>query len=132
MPQGLLVLRRYYARLVSVLSQCLNELLLHLVSEEVITIEDKNTIKKFGDTPYDRAEYLLDNHINRPLAVGSAENLAKLLKVMQMIPSCSAIANELLKALICDTNPDVATGLRRDSEVSDEAMKKDQLGMINA
>ena len=132
MPQGLLVLRKYYARLVSVLAQCLNELLLHLVSEEVITIEDKNTIKKFGDTPYDRAEYLLDNHINRPLTVGSVENLAKLLKVMQMIPSCGVFVTELLKALKCDTHPDVATGLRRDAEVSDEAMKKDRLGMINA
>ena len=132
LPQGKLVLRKYYAKLVSVLAQCLNELLLHLVSEEVITIEDKNTIKRFGDTPYDRAEYLLDNHINGPLTVGISENLAKLLKVMQMIPSCSVIATELLKALKCDTPPDVATGLQRDAKMSDESMKKDQLGMINA
>ena len=132
MPQGKLVLRKYYAKLVGVLAQCLNELLLQLVSEEVITIEDKNTIKQFGDTPCDRAEYLLDNHINRPLAVGISENLAKLLKVMQMIPSCSVIVTELLKALKCDTPLGVATGLQRDAKVSDEAMKKDQLGMISA
>ena len=28
--------------------------------------------------------------------------------------------------------PGVATGLQRDAKVSDEAMKKNQLGMINA
>ena len=105
--QGSSVLRKYYARLVSVLSQCLNELLPHLVSEEVITIENKNVIKKFGDTPSDRAKYLLDNYINRPLAVGNADNLVNLLKVMQMIPVCSSIATELSKVLKCD-KPSVA------------------------
>ena len=133
--QETLVLRKYYAKLVSVLAQCLNELLLHLVSEEVITIEDKNTIKKYSDTPYDRAEYLLDNHINKPLAVGIADNLLKLLKVMQMIPSCCSIAIELSKALRCDTAPDVVTTLQCnrgcDAEVSNET-KKNESGMDNA
>ena len=127
--KGSLVLRKYYAKLVSMLAQCLNELLLHLVSEEVITIEDKNTIKKFGDTPYDKTEYLLDNHINRPLAVGISDNLVKLLKVMQMIPGCISLATELSKALKCEATVPVST-LRCDAKASDETVKDDQSGMV--
>ena len=135
-PQGSLVLRKYYAKLVSVLAQCLNELLVQLVSEEVITIEDKNTIKKFGDSSVDKAEYLIDNHINRPLAVGIVDNLAKLLQVMQKIPSCNSLATELLQALKCDTPPGVAnphpsSTLLRDVKASDE-VTSDKSGMFNA
>ena len=97
------VLRRYYVELISTLAQYLNELLLHLVPEGVITIDVKNTIKQFGSTPNDRAEYLLDNHIDRPLAVGNVTNFVKLLKVMEKITGCDSLAVEVRKALKCDT-----------------------------
>ena len=75
--EALILLQRYYAELVSTSAKYLNELLPYLVSGEVITIEDKNTIKKFGDGPNDRAEYLLDNHVNRPLFGGIVKNFCK-------------------------------------------------------
>ena len=112
------VLRRYYAELINTLAQYLNDLLLHLVSEEVITIEDKNTIKKYGDTPSDKAEYLLDNYINRPLAVGIVTNFVKLLKAMEKIPGCNLLAADLRKALKCDTLICVANSTAVDVEMS--------------
>ena len=97
------VLRRYYVELIMTLAQYLNDLLLHLVPTEAITIEDKNTIKKYGDTPNDKAEYLLDNHINRQLAGGIVTNFVKLVRVMEKIPGCNPLAAKLRKALTCDT-----------------------------
>ena len=97
------VLRRYYVELISTLAQYLNDLLLHLVPEGVITIDGKNTIKQYGSTPNDRAEYLLDNHINRPLSIGNVTNFVKLLKVMEKITGCDSLAVEVRKALKCDT-----------------------------
>ena len=133
--QESLVLRQYYAKLVSVLAQCLNELLLQLVSEGVITIEDKNAIKTSGDTPNDRTEYLLDNHINRPLAVGITDNLTKLLKVMRMIPCCNSLVTELSQALKCDMpGPSVtshpANSLLRDVNTRDETVKNGNSGIV--
>ena len=98
------VLRRYYVELIKALAQCLDDLLPHLVPEEVITIEDKNTIKEYGDTPNKKAEYLLDNYINRPLAGGIVTNFIKLLKVMEKIPGCNPLAAKLRKVLKCDTS----------------------------
>ena len=126
------LLRRHYVELVSALAKCLNELLPHLVSEEVITIEDKNTIKKFGDGPNDRAEYLLDNHVNRPLFGGIVKNFVKLLNVMQKIPTCNTLATDLLKALKRD-KPMVVTSQPMeccDTKVDDKASKNDQSGMV--
>ena len=97
------VLQRYYVQLISTLSQHLNELLPYFVPEGVITIDVKNTIKQFGSTPSDRAEYLLDNHINRLLAGGIVTNFIKLLKVMQKIAGCNSLAGEVWKALNCVT-----------------------------
>ena len=130
-----ILLRKHYVELVSILGQCLNELLLHLVSEEVITIEDKNAIKKFGDCPSDRAEYLLDNHVNRPLFGGIAENFVKLLKVMQKIPTCNTLAADLLKALTQSDKSKTITprgtseSTERHTKMDDEASKNNQSGM---
>ena len=138
--EALTLLQRYYAELVSTLAKYLNELLPYLVSGEVITIGDKNTIKKFGDGPNDRAEYLLDNHINRPLFGGIVKNFVKLLEVMHKIPACSKLAAELLKALKCDTpskKPRITSRvvpepIGHDTKVDDEASKNEQSGIIIA
>ena len=138
--EALILLQRYYAELVSTSAKYLNELLPYLVSGEVITIEDKNTIKKFGDGPNDRAEYLLDNHVNRPLFGGIVKNFVKLLEVMHSIPACSKLAAELLKALKCDKpskkpgiiSRDTPKPIGHDTQVDDEASKNDQSGMINS
>ena len=138
--EALILLQRYYAELVSTSVKYLNELLPYLVSGEVITIEDKNTIKKFGDGPNDRAEYLLDNYVNRPLFGGIVKNFVKLLEVMHSIPACSKLAAELLKALKCNKpskkpgviSRDTPEPIGHDTKVDDEASKNDQSGMINA
>jgi len=72
------------------------------VSEEVITIDDKNRIKQFGNTPEDKAEYLLDNHVNRPLSAGLTDEFVKLLKVMRKIPDCNPLGVELSSSLKSD------------------------------
>ena len=116
-----LVLRKYYAELVSTLGKYLNDLLVYLVSEGVIKIDDKNTIKKFGETPAsDKAEYLLDNYVNRPLDAGITDNFLKLIKVMEKteIPGCNPLAAELSKALECDTGS--ATPTVNNRRVSNE------------
>ena len=116
-----IVFRNYYAKLVSTLAQYLSDVLLHLVSEGVLKIEEKNTIKNYRDTPTDRAEYLLDNHVNRPLSEGITDNFMKLLKVMREIPGCNPLAVELSEALKCDTdkpNTPVVSNARSTEEVS--------------
>ena len=92
--QESLTLRKYYAELVSILAQYMNELLPCLVSEQMISIKEKNTIKQYGETSQDRAEYLLDNHVERPLSAGVTENFVKLLRVMQKIPGCDKLSLE--------------------------------------
>ena len=115
------VLRSYYVELIKALAQYLNDLLLYLVSEGVITIEDKNTIKKYGDTPSDKAEYLLDNYIDRPLAGGIVTNFVKLLKVMEKIPGCNPLVAKLRKALKCDKLSDTPMGMGNIATMNVEA-----------
>ena len=113
------VLQKNYAELVDILGKNLNDVLVYLVSEGVIKIEEKNTIMEFvGKTPSQRAQYLLDNHVDRPLSGGLTDNFLKLLKCMQKIPGCSNLAAEISKAIKCDT-----------PKISDEASKIDQSGM---
>ena len=92
------VLQEYYSKLVSTLAQCIDEdLLPALVSAKVITIDDKNTIKRYGNRPTDGIEYFLDKHVNRPLCVGITDNFAKLLRIMQNIPGyCKSLADEMV------------------------------------
>ena len=86
------ILQEHYAELVSTLSRSIDEILRGLVSRRVINITDKNNIKKYGDMPEDRAEYLLDHYIERSLAAGINDNLMKLLQVMKEIPQCNPLA----------------------------------------
>ena len=101
MTKESLIFRSYYVKLVSTLARNLSDVLLHLVSEGVINIEEKNTIKNYRDTPNDRSEYLLDSYVNRQLSEGITDNFVKLLKVMQEIPGCHSLAVELSKELKC-------------------------------
>ena len=122
------VFENYYVELVNTLAQYLSDVLLYLVPEGVIKIEEKNTIKSYRDTPTDKAEYLLDNHVNRQLSEGITDNFMKLLKVMRKIPGCNPLAVELSKALKWDTdepNIPVVSNARSTEEVS----KNIQTGM---
>ena len=111
------VLQEYYSKLVSALSQCIDdELLRALVSAKIITIDDKNIIKRYGPKPTDRSEYLLDNHVNRPLCAGITDNFTKLLKIMQNIPYCKSLADEI-SVEIAPTFTDSVQDTPRDSPV---------------
>ena len=116
------VLQEYYVELVDTLGKNLNDLLLYLVSEKMINIAEKITIKQFGETPSARAEYLLDNYVHRQLSGGITDNFLKLLKVMQKISGCSKLAAEILKAIKCDTP-------RISDPIIDGVSKIDQSGM---
>ena len=126
--QASLVLQQYYVEFVSTLGQHLNDLLLRLVPEHVITIDVKNTIKQFGCTPSDRAEYLLDNYINRPLAGGNVTNFVKLLEVMEKIPGCNLLVVTVQKALKCDTPKDTPMSVVSKTTASTEALQGNQSG----
>ena len=123
-----LIFRSYYVKLVSILAQHLNDVLLHLVSEGVIKIEEKNTIKNYRDTPNERAEYLLDNYVNRQLSEGITDNFMKLLKVMLEIPGCYQLAVELsMASKYADTGPStpVVSNARLSGETSNVQTGKD-------
>ena len=122
------VFQKYYVRLVSTLAQHLSDVLPHLVSEGVIKIEEKNTIKSYCYTPNDRSEYLLDNHVNRQLSEGITDNFLKLLKVMRKIPGCTPLAAELSKALECDTDEPSAPVVNN-AKSSQKVSKNSRTGM---
>ena len=98
-PESIVFLE-YYAKLVSTLAECIDEdLLPALVSANVITISDKNAIKRYGNRATDRSEYLLDNHVHRPLGAGITDNFIKLLETMQKIPHCKRLADEVFEEI---------------------------------
>ena len=82
------MLQKHYADLVRLLARCIDDVLLGLVSSGTIDIDQKNVIRKYGDTPVDKAQYLLDNHVARPLGGGLTDQFEKLLDVMKELPSC--------------------------------------------
>ena len=118
------VLQKYYAELLDMLGKNLNDILKYLIPEGMINIKEKNTIKQFGKSPDDRAEYLLDNHVDRQLSGGITDNFLKLLKVMQKIPACDKLSAEISKAIISDTLKTSAS-----DPISDEASKIGKPGM---
>ena len=122
------VLQEYYSKLVSTLAQCIDEdLLPALVSAKVITIDDKNTIKSYGNRPRNRIEYLLDNHVNRPLCVGITDNFAKLLRIMQNIPHCKSLADEMATEIAqTSTDSGVTLDAPRDVPVNSKPLLEGQ------
>jgi len=98
LPEEIL-LQKYYAELVRSLARCIDEVLPDLVSNGIIDIDQKNVIKNYGDTPADKAEYLLDNYIARPLYAGMTDGFMTLLNTMKKFPSCSRLVVSIEKNL---------------------------------
>ena len=130
------VLQKFYFELLQTLTRNLNDVLPHLVSGGVITVDEKIDIKEYGKAQSDRAEHLLDTYIHRPLHGGNPDNFIKLLKIMKGIPSCSPLATSIDQCL--QSGSITATPTQRDRvQVSDNMkiqleneLKKDLLDTV--
>lgn len=116
-------LQKHYADLVRLLAPCIDEVILGLVSNGVIDIDQKNTIRKYGDTPGDKVQYLVDSHIARPLAGGVTDSLMKLLSVMKEFSSCGQLVASIEKDLDIDSGKDLQNGDTEPSTSSHEEEK---------
>ena len=87
----------FYEKICSTLPT--DELLPKLVTERVITINDKSIITATGKTEFQRAQYLLDHHIAAPLSVGDPKFFNKLLDLMSTTSKCSFLVDEIQKYL---------------------------------
>lgn len=103
-----IVLQKHYAELVRLLAPCLDDVLVALVSKGVISIDQKNVIKKYGDTPGDKVQYLLDTYVARSLSGGVTDSFVKLLDVMKTLQSCNCVQ------LIASIEKDIQSGCRED------------------
>ena len=76
-----------------------DQLLPKLVTERVITINDKSIITATGKTEFQRAQYLLDHHIAAPLSVGDPSFFNKLLGLMSTTSKCKFLVDEIQQYL---------------------------------
>ena len=83
----------FYAKMCKMLP--VDELLPDLVTQRVITIDDKTKIAAAGETESERTQYLLDHYIARPLQAGDPNFLHKLLHVMSGSPKCRILINNI-------------------------------------
>ena len=72
-----------------------DELLPELVTQRIITIDDKTRIAVSGKTESERTQYLLDHYIARPLSAEDPSFFNKLLDVMSGSPKCKFLTNEI-------------------------------------
>ena len=81
----------FYEKITQVLP--VDELLPVLVTQRIITIDDKTRIAATGKTESERTQYLLDHHIARPLSAGDPKCFHKLLDVMSSSAKCTFLIN---------------------------------------
>ena len=98
------VMTKNYARLCEILSPVIEDMLPKLISEKVITYENKKNILGKPTGTY-KAEALLDDTIKTSLSVGYPDNFYKLLKVMKDTKSSACI--QLVDSMIDDGIPSV-------------------------
>ena len=123
-----IVLQKYYAELVRLLARCIDDLVLGLVSNGVIDIDQKNVIRKYGDTPGDKVQYLLDNYVARSLGGGVIDSFMKLLNVMKEFPSCVQLVASMEESLQsgCTEMNDLLTPDDHEEEKSPDEITKKQ------
>jgi len=100
------VLQKFYAKLIHVIP--VNDILGDLVSEGVITIDQKIEIQHYSNVPKQRAEYLLDNYISQDLSAGYDFKFKKLLYVMKRVKGmkdsgCVKVAASIQRQLLGET-----------------------------
>ena len=87
------VLFTFYEKICSTLP--VDELLPKLVTERILTVNDKTRISSYDKTEYKKSQHLLDNFIARPLSVGDASLFNKLLDIMSASSKCSFLVSEI-------------------------------------
>ena len=108
-----IVLQKYRTEIRNTLSQCIEDVLPDLESSGAINIDQKDKLREYveGKMPANAVDYLVDDHMKRPLSVESNENFVKLLEVMKKAPKCSpqckALATIVEQDLKSDTSGDV-------------------------
>ena len=73
----------------------IDELFPQLVTQRIITIDDKTRISVSGKTESERTQYLLDHYIARPLSAGDPSFFDKLLDVMSGSTKCNFLINDI-------------------------------------
>ena len=87
----------FYEKICSTLPT--DELLSKLVTQRVITVNDKSKIAAMGKTECERAQYLLDHYIARPLSVGDPSFFNILLDLMSTTLKCTFLKDEIQQYL---------------------------------
>ena len=90
-------LSTFYEKICSALP--VDELLPKLVTERVITVNDKARISANAKTEFERSQYLLDYYIAKPLSVGDVGFFNKLLDIMSNSSRCNFLVNEIQRQL---------------------------------
>ena len=83
-----IVLKKYRTKLRSTLSQCIEDVLPDLESSGAIGADQRDKVREYieGKMPANAVDYLMDDHMTKPL---SDEGFMKLLGVMKTAPKCS-------------------------------------------
>lgn len=108
-----IVLQKYRTEIRNTLSQCFEDALPDLESAGAISSDQREKVGEYvdGKMPANAVDYLMDDHMKRPLSVESNENFMKLLEVMKKAPKCSpqckALATMMEQDLMSDTSSDV-------------------------
>ena len=92
----------FYKKICSTLST--DELLPKLVTQQVITVNDKSKIAATGKTEFERAQYLLDYYIAKPLSAGDPSFFNILLDLMSTTSKCSFLKDEIQQYLSTKLN----------------------------
>ena len=85
------VLQKYRTEIRNILSQCIEDVLPDLESSGAINIDQKDKVREYveGKMPANAVDYIMDDHMKRPLSVEINENFMKLLEVMKKASKCS-------------------------------------------
>ena len=79
-----IVLQKYRTEIRNTLSQCIEEALPDLESSGAISADQRDSaVRRYGKMPANAVNYLMDDHMKRPLSVESNKSFTKLLEVMK-------------------------------------------------
>ena len=87
----------FYEKICSTLPT--DELLPQLVTQRVITLHEKSKIDATVKTEFEKAQYLLDRYIARPLSAGDPRFFNILLDLMSTTSKCSFLISEIQQYL---------------------------------
>ena len=88
----------------------IDELLPQIVTERIITINDKISITESGKNINERCQFFLDHYIAKPLLAGDPTPLYNLLQIMETSFQCTLLANKIKDSLKIDSLQDKISG----------------------